>query len=100
MRSHKQFLFALGLNEGGTIIPDGVRWSSPADITGIPETWDELDTTNFAGITTLGGDGGNIIDGVSLRDSFVVYRESGITVFDYVGGQFVWKSMSRELSMS
>lgn len=91
IRSHKQFLFALDLVSQGINIPDGVRWSSPADIGGVPETWDPLDITNVAGITNLAGDGGTIIDGLSLRDAFVVYRESGISVFDYVGGQFVWQ---------
>lgn len=90
IRSHKQFLFALNLVDGGVEIKDGVRWSSPADINSIPETWDPLDITNFAGITQLGGTGGDIVDGRTLRDSFVVYREKGISVFDYVGGQFVW----------
>lgn len=99
MRSHKQFLFALGLNINGTEVPDGVRWSSPADITGIPETWDELDTTNFAGLTTLGGEGGSIVDGLSLRDSFVVYREKGISVFDYIGGNFVWQIRNLDSSV-
>ena len=91
IRSHKQWLFAMDLISNGTEIADGVRWSTPADISGIPETWDELDVTSTAGLTFLGGDGGRIIDGKSLRDAFVVYRESGVSVFDYVGGQFVWQ---------
>jgi hypothetical protein len=94
MRSHKQFLFALKVKPTGGVgetIADGVRWSAPADINGVPNTWDELDTTDVAGLTTLGGDGGDIIDGLSLRDAFVVYRERGLSVFDYVGGQFVWQ---------
>lgn len=91
IRSHKQFLFALELESNGDEIPDGVRWSSPADIGGLPATWDPLDMDNVAGITNLGGDGGRIIDGLSLRDAFVVYRESSISVFDYIGGQFVWR---------
>lgn len=90
IRSHKQFLFALKLQEGSDEFPDGVRWSHPADIGFIPPTWDETDPTNRAGKTTLGGQGGAIIDGLSLRDSFVVYRENGITIFDYIGGNNVW----------
>lgn len=91
IRSHKQFLFALILQSGPNEIIDGVRWSSPADVSGVPETWDHLDSTNVAGLVKLGGDGGRIIDGLSLRDAFCVYRESGISIFDYVGGQFVWR---------
>jgi len=93
MRSHKQFLFALDLfSSTYGEVPDGVRWSSPADINGVPESWDELDVTNVAGLTTLGGTGGRIVDGLGLRDSFVVYRESAITVFDYVpNSPYVWR---------
>lgn len=91
MRAHKQFLFAMDLVSGGTAYPDSVRWSSPADVGSVPATWDETDTTNVAGLVPLGADGGAIIDGKSLRDAFVVYREKGIAVFDYVGGRYVWQ---------
>jgi hypothetical protein len=92
MRSHKQFLFALDL-EGASIgeLEDGVRWSSPADVGLVPETWDPTDDTSTAGLVRLGSSGGRIIDGLSLRDAFVVYREKSIHVFDYVAGQFVFK---------
>ena len=89
--SHKQFLFALGIVSNGIESEDAVRWSSPADSGGLPATWDPFDLTDFAGIAYLGGGGGKIVDGLSLRDSFVVYRENGITVFDFIGGQFVWQ---------
>lgn len=91
MRSHKQYLFALGVTQLGQFVPDGVRWSSPADVNGIPSTWDELDTTNVAGFVTLGGEGGDIIDGYSMRDSFVVYRERSISVFDSAGAPWIWQ---------
>jgi len=91
MRSHKQFLFAMDLVVEGVDFVDGIRWSSPADIGGVPASWDHLDVTNVAGLVGLGGDGGRIIDGLSMRDAFIVYRSNGITIFDYVGGQFVWR---------
>ena len=91
IRSHKRFLFALDLVSSGTEIPDGVRWSSAADADSIPATWDPTDTTNFAGFTTLGTGSGRIIDGMSLRDAFVIYREKGIAVADYVGGDNVFE---------
>jgi hypothetical protein len=91
IRSHKQFLFALGVTSGGTFYPEAVRWSTPADIGSVPESWDNLDPTNAAGLAPLGGEGGAIIDGLSLRDSFIIYREKGVTVFDFVGGSYVWQ---------
>lgn len=98
MRSHKQFLFALRITTKGEEHTDAVRWSSPADIGGVPPSWNHLDPAQSAGFTSLGGTGGSIIDGLSMRDSFVVYREGGISVFDYVGGNYVWRI--RHLSSS
>lgn len=89
--SHKQFLFALGISDNGNYIPDSIRWSSVADIGGIPQTWDALDTTNVAGFTQLGGTGGEIVGALPMRDSLVVYRRSGISVIDYIGGIYIWR---------
>lgn len=91
IRSHKQFLFALDLTDNSTPLRDWVAWSQPADSGGVPETWDFLDTTKAAGRVPLGTNGGRILDGLSLRDSFIVYRENGVSIFDYVGGILVWQ---------
>lgn len=88
---HKQYLFALGLLDNGSEKFDAVRWSAPADVGAVPLNWDPLDTTSPAGVTPLGGNCGRIIGALSMRDSLVVYREKGINVFDYVGGQYVWR---------
>ena len=91
MRSHKDFLIAMDLNEAGTELIDTVRWSDAADVGFLPGSWDEADPSVLAGKAQLGGSLGKIIDGMSLRDSFVIYRENGISVMDYTGDAFVWK---------
>lgn len=98
IRSHKTFLFALNIQDGAVDQPDSFRWSTSADINGLPFTWDESDISALAGIASLGGDGGNIIDGLSLRDSFVIYSESAIDILDFSNDEFIWKR--RELSNS
>lgn len=98
IRSHKNFLFALNIQDGATVYPDTYRWSTAADINGLPYTWDEADTAGLAGVAALGGDNGAIIDGMSLRDSFCIYSEYGIDILDYTGGEFIWSR--RELSNS
>lgn len=89
--SHKQFLFGLGVTNNGQYVPDSIRWSAPADIGGVPPTWDELDTTQVAGFTQLGGSGGSIVGAKPMRDALCIYRTNGITVVDYVGGRYVWR---------
>lgn len=95
VRSHKNFLIALNLHEE-TDKPDSYRWSHPASENGIPFTWDENRSDGIAGISSLGGDGGPIIDGLSLRDSFVIYSANAIDILDLTGDEFVWRR--RELS--
>ena len=96
MRSHKNFLVAMDLTEGSTHYPNVVRVSTAADINGMPYTWDEADKAGLAVRFQLGGDGGRIVDGLSLRDNFVVYSERSIDIITYTGGEFVWSK--RELS--
>ena len=95
IRSHKNVLFALNLNEGDEY-PSAYRWSHPADINGLPYTWDTDDLSSLAGRAQIGGDSGAIIDGLSLRDSFVIYTETGIDILDFTGDEFVFRR--RELS--
>ena len=96
IRSHKTFLFALNLVEGGVEMPNSYRWSHPADNNGLPFTWDETDLSAIASIEQVLGDSGAIVDGLSLRDSFCIYSERGINILDFVGGEFVFQN--RELS--
>ncbi|RLB98768.1 MAG: hypothetical protein DRH90_21435 [Deltaproteobacteria bacterium] len=93
LRSHKNFLLALSLHES-IDKPDSFRWSHPADENGIPFTWDETNPAGIAGIQSLGGDGGRIIDGLSLRDSFIIYSQNAIDVLDLSGDEFVWRRRS------
>ena len=96
IRSHQNYLFALNLQETTTELPNAYRWSHPADINGLPFTWDETDVSALAGKAQIGGDAGALIDGKTLRNSFVLYSENAINILDPTGDEFVWKR--RELS--
>lgn len=91
IRAHKQFLFALGLIENGVEQFNSYRWSHPADVNGIPFTWDETDLSAIAGKDAIGADSGDIIDGSSAGDRFCIYSERGIVALDFVGDEFVWR---------
>jgi len=98
VRSHKNFLFALNLQEGPTEFPSAYRWSHPADINGLPFSWDPDDNSSIAGRAQIGANYGEIIDGLTLRDSFAIYSENGINILDLSGDEFIWRR--RELSSS
>lgn len=80
VRAHKTYLFMLGLKEAGAYLYDSFRWSHPADADTIPVTWDEADTAFIAGKAALGARSKSITDGLSLKESFIIYSEAAINV--------------------
>jgi len=92
MRAHKNFLFAINMTEGGVSLPHNYRWSHPADNNGLPYSWDVLDLASIAGQASVLGNAGVLVDGLSMRDAFCLYSTDGITILDYVGGDFIWSA--------
>lgn len=99
MRTYKNFLIALNVTKGSNNFPFMVKWSSPADPGGVPATWDETDATNDAGEFDLAESNGRIIDGLQLRDSFMIYKEDSVWRMTYTGGPFVF-SFQKVLGVS
>ena len=96
MRAHKNFLIAMNLS-GAEDSPNGYRISTAADIDGLPFTWDETDKSGIAIRAQLGGDGGEILDGRSLRDEFCIYSQDSIDLLRFnANSAFLWER--RELS--
>lgn len=85
IRPFKDFLFALRITDGGTYYPRVLRWSDRAAQGALPGSWDFTDPTNQAGINDLGQTGDLIVDGLPLRDSFVIYKEFHTWMADYIG---------------
>lgn len=95
IRAHKNFLFALGMQEGPDAYPDKVWWSHPAEPNGRPFSWRPTSEQpdSIAGWVNLGR-GGSIVSGDSLRDSFVIYSEQAINTMDFVGDALGWRRRS------
>ena len=92
IRVYKNSLMALNITKAGTNYPFMVKFSHPADPGTVPATWDPTDATKDAGEFDISEGYDKIIDGLTLRDSFMVYRESSIYRLDYVGGTFIYKN--------
>lgn len=96
MRAHKNFLIAMNLS-GSEDLPNGYRISHPAETNAIPFTWDTTDRSSIAVQAQLGGDGGEIVDGRTLRDSFIMYSRDSIDILNYnASSEFYWQR--KELS--
>lgn len=90
-RAYKNSLIALNVTKAGTEYPYMVKWSHPAEAGTVPVTWDIADPTKDAGEFDLSEGFDTIVDGLSLRDSFIIYKQSSIWRMDYTGGIFVYR---------
>jgi hypothetical protein len=89
LRPYKNFLVALNVTKAGTNYPHMIKWSHPADPGTLPSTWDITDTTKDAGEQPIAEGDGEIVDGLQLKDSFIVYKERSAHRMDFIGGVFV-----------
>jgi len=91
LRAFRNFLVALNVTKAGTNYPFMVKWSHPADPGTVPASWDPADATKDAGESDLAEGYDPIVDGLQLRDSFIIYKEASIWRMDYVGGSYVMR---------
>jgi len=90
LRTYKNYLVALNVTKAGQNFPFMVKWSDAAEPGAVPSTWNPADQTSDAGETDLAESNGHIIDGLQLRDSFMIYKEDSVWRMTYTGGPFVF----------
>ncbi len=91
-----RFVFAFGTNElGGTVVdPMLVRWSDQEDAA----NWTPSATTQ-AGFTRL-SNGSSIQTAIQTRQEIVVFTDSALYSFQYVGPPYVWSSQILSANIS
>lgn len=92
LRQYKNLMIALNVTKSGVNLPFTVKWSTNAVPGSLPSTWDEADATQDAGEFDLAEGQDAIVDGLGLKNSFIVYKESSTWALDYVGGAFILQS--------
>ena len=86
MRAYKNFLVALNITKTTTNYGFMVKWSAPAVPGAVPPSWDHTDSTVEAGESDLAEGGDPIVDGLQLRESFMIYKKASVWRMDYIGG--------------
>lgn len=89
IRSYRNHLFALGLENLGFTNYFRLCWSSGAAMGGIPATFTAA-ATNDAGETQFPEIGGALVDALPLGNSMAIYRVNAIHRAVYVGGLTVF----------
>ena len=98
MRAFRSFLVALNVTTSGINYPRLVKWSTEAATQTTPTSWDASSATVDAGEYELADSKGAILDGLPLRDTFMIYKEDSIYSMTYVGTPFIFAF--RQLSPS
>ena len=91
LRTYKNSLVALNITKTTTNYPFMVKWSHPADPGSVPGSWDITDASKDAGEFDLADGGDIIVDGLALRESFMIYKTNSTWRMDYTGGPYVYK---------
>lgn len=90
MKPHKNFLIALDIEKNGARYPYMVKHSNPAVAGSLPTSWDETDPTERSRENELSEEGGYLVDGGSLGDVFIIYRENATYEMRFIGGNNVF----------
>lgn len=101
IRSYKNFLIAIGMQEDGTDYPQRIRWSDIALPNSVPPSWDATDTTKSAGFNDLSEAKGELVDAVQMGEYLVLYTTQEVYLMSYVGGNdiFTFRKLFDELSI-
>ena len=92
IRPFKNYLIALNVTKSGTSSPHMVKWSHPAAAGAVPSTWDEADATKDAGENELSdAQAGVILDGMGLRDTFIIYKERSTWGMQPIVGNLIFR---------
>ena len=90
LRAYGGMLIALGVTKGAYEYPTMVKWSDYAVAGSFPNNWDEASTTSSAGENVLADMRNPIVDGMALRDKFIIYSTNEVWVMDQVGGSAIF----------
>ena len=90
MRAFRTFLVGLYVQKAGVNYPRLVKWSTEATTQTTPTSWNETDSTVDAGEYELADTKGDILDGLQLRDAFMIYKEDATYSMQFVGVPFIF----------
>ena len=101
LRAYKDQLIALGVTKGGNYYPTMVKWSDFATFNLPPASWDPTLPTNSAGENVVNEMQHEIVDGLTLRDTFILYCSGSVWQMDYIGGNdlFAFRKLYDEVGV-
>ncbi len=90
LRAHKNWLFAGNLDINNVNYPFRILWGDPAEPGAYPASWAENDPQFDSGWKDIADTKDHIVDGLTLGDFFIVYKQTSTWLFQYVGRPNIW----------
>ena len=90
LRAYKDFLIALNVTKGATEYPRLFKASHFALNDSFPASWDANDITKLTYETEVTQIDGPLVDGLALRNSFVIYGETQCALVNFRGGSLLY----------
>ena len=87
----RSFLVALNIRESSANQDNRLIWSDSSDAGALPASWDIADPNTLAGDAYLTSTRGEIIDGLQLRDLFVIYKTHATYIMQLVSTRNVMR---------
>ena len=91
LRSFKNYLIALNITKGSTNYASMVKWSHAAAPGFIPDSWDESDPTKDAGELDVAETDDEIVDGLALGNTFIIYKQRSCYGMQYLGNNSIFR---------
>lgn len=91
IRAFRNFFIALDVTKAGVRDARLVKWSHPAAAGAVPTSWDETDATLDAGEYSVADTEGILLDGLPLKDTFILYKDDSVWGMQFIGGNDIFK---------
>ena len=88
IRPYKFHLIAMQINGPQGLDPSLLLWSDAAAPGQVPQSWTPGPGSE-AGDNVLGDETGALIDGLGLRDDFIIYKQRSVYIMSYIAGDEV-----------
>ncbi len=88
LRVYREFLVALDITEGADRDSDLIRWSDAAPPNDVPQSW-TAGAQSLAGSASAAFTPGDLVDGLTLRDQFMIYKIHSMSIMQLIAGRLV-----------
>ena len=91
LRSFKNYLIALNVTKGSANYASMVKWSHAAAPGFIPDSWEESDATKDAGELDVAETDDEIVDGLALGNTFIIYKQRSCYGMQYLSNNSIFR---------